>query len=61
VISFFCAQVNGHSASLQVHASLQIHLQVMVCMEDFELVTSNGNYLNVLTSELLIMEKPVSN
>jgi hypothetical protein len=44
-----------------VHASLQIHLQVMVCMEDFELVTSNGNYLNVLTSELLIMKKPVSN
>jgi hypothetical protein len=30
-------------------------------MEDFELVTSNGNYLDVLSSELPILEKPVSN
>jgi hypothetical protein len=53
VIGFFCAGVNGHSASLQVHAPLQIHLQVMLCMEDFVLVTRNSNYL--------ILEKPVSN
>jgi hypothetical protein len=33
----------------------------MLCMEDFELVTTNGNYLDEMISELPILEKPISN
>jgi hypothetical protein len=55
VLGFFCAGVNSHPASLQGH------VRVMLCVEDFEIVTSNGNDPDEWTSVLSIFEKPASN
>jgi hypothetical protein len=55
VLGFFWAGINGYPASLQVQ------VRVMLCVEDFELVKSNGNNPGKETSELSILEKPVSN